>query len=91
MLGRKKRGAFILATIALVLMLGLSAYYKQSSAPDIETSVQSKEPAEVSESVLTDDERLARIKQLVRGLEYRQSAAIRSAWRSPIVRLKTRI
>ena len=91
MLGRNKSGAFILATIALVLMLGLSAYYKQAPTPDTVTSLQLKELTDLSESVLTDDERLARIKQLVRGLEYRQSAAIRSAWRSPIVRLKTRI
>ena len=68
MLGRHKGGAFLLATIALVLMLGLSTYYKQASIPDAEISVRSKEPAQVSESVSTDNELSDRMKQLIKSL-----------------------
>jgi len=75
MLGRHKRGAFMLATIALVLMLGLSAYYKQASIPDAEISVRSKEPAEVFESVSINNDLSDRIKQLVKDLEYPDKVA----------------
>ena len=75
MLGRHKRGVFMLATIALVLMLGLSAYYKQASIPDAEISVRSKEPVEFSESVSTNNDLSDRIKQLVKDLEYPDKVA----------------
>jgi tetratricopeptide (TPR) repeat protein len=66
----------MLATTALVFMLGLSAYYKQASTPNnTGTSVQSKRSAETSESVLTDDELWDRIKQLVKSLEYPDEVA----------------
>jgi len=65
----------MLATIALVLMLGLSAYYKQASITDAEISVRSKEPAEVFESVSTNEDLSDRIKQLVKGLEYTDKVA----------------
>ena len=74
-LGRHKRGAFMLATIALVLMLGLSAYYKQASITDEEMSVRSKEPAEVFESVSINNDLSDRVKQLVIGLEYPDKVA----------------
>jgi tetratricopeptide (TPR) repeat protein len=75
MLGRHKRGAFMLATIALVLMIGLSAYYKQASIPDAEISVRSKEPAEIFESVSINNDLSDRIKQLVKDLEYPDKVA----------------
>ena len=75
MLGRHKRGAFMLAIIVLVLVLGLSAYYKQASAPDTKTSIQSNKPAGVSESVSTNNELSDRIKQLVKDLEYPDKVA----------------
>ena len=65
----------MLATIALVLMLGLSAYYKQASITDAEISVRSKEPAEVFESVSTNEDLSDRIKQLVKDLEYPDKVA----------------
>jgi len=75
MLGRHKRGAFMIATIALVLMLGLSAYYKQASIPGAEISVRSKETAEVFESVSINNDLSDRIKQLVKDLEYPDKVA----------------
>ncbi|MFC1634369.1 tetratricopeptide repeat protein [Planctomycetota bacterium] len=65
MLGRHKRGAFMLATIALALILGLSAYYKQASITN----------TGVSESVSTNNELSDRIKELVKGLEYPDKVA----------------
>jgi len=65
----------MLATIALVLILGLSAYYKQASIPDAEISVQSKEPAEIFESVSINNDLSDRIKQLVKDLEYPDKVA----------------
>ena len=65
----------MLATIALVLILGLSAYYKQASIPDAEISVRSKEPAEVFESVSINNDLSDRIKQLVKDLEYPDKVA----------------
>ena len=75
MLGRNKSGAFILTTIALVLTLCLPAHCEKASTPDTGTSVQSKEPVEVSVFVSTDYELSARIKQLVKGLEYSDKVA----------------
>jgi len=75
MLGRHKRGVFMLATIALVLILGLSAYYKQASITDEEISVPSKEPAEVFESVSINNDLSDRVKQLVKDLEYTDKVA----------------
>jgi len=75
MLGRHKHGAFMLATIALVLLLGLSAYYKQASIPDAEISVRSKKPAEFYDSVSTNKDLSNRIKTLVKSLEYPDKVA----------------
>ena len=70
-LGRNRRKASTLVTITIALLFSLSARCKTVSIPDnSETSVHSKEPAEVSESVSIVNELSEQIKKLVRGLEY---------------------
>ncbi len=65
MLGRGKHGALIAAIIAVALILGLSAHCKKTPIPNAETS----------EFASADNELSARIKQLVRGLEYPDEVA----------------
>lgn len=65
----------MLATIALVLILGLSAHYKHASITEEEIPVRSKVSAEGFESVSINNDLSDRIKQLVKDLEYPDKVA----------------